>query len=182
MIFSHLDSPLVHVMGDGLRAQIEDARDPERNDHVWISLDAGMPERITISVNIFSLRNQDTGFDGRVRVGIVRAEWESLPPRGVQECAEFDYRDWESRENVFYESYDREALGKMILEMCAQSCRLEAWGTPYRRRQNGVHQIHSRRASCAVAEDIFKRDGALKFYFDAGRESRMLFFKFCGQT
>ena len=182
MIFSPWKSPLAHVVGDGLRAQIEAARDPLRRDHVWISLDAGLAHRITASVNVFSLRNYDAGFDARIRVGLFRSTWDVLPPRGVQECARFDYRDWESSNNVFYEYYEREPLAEMMREMSAQARLLEVWGVPYRRGHEGLHQIHSRRASCAVAEDMVGRDGALRFYFDRERETRMVFLKFCGQT
>ncbi|HEY5793053.1 MAG TPA: DUF2278 family protein, partial [Chthoniobacterales bacterium] len=89
--------------------------------------------------------------------------------------------EWEERHNLFYEFHERDRLGWLLLEWTAQARLLEVWGTPYRRKQEGVHQIHSRRASCAVAEDIRGRDGALRFYFDEEREARMVFFKFCGQ-
>lgn len=181
MLFSHLDTPLVHVVGDDLRGQMEDARDPARNDHVWISLDAGVGQRITASISIWSIRNADAGFDPRVRLGVIREHWDVLPNRGVQGWNRFNYANWEAHHNVFYEYYERDVLGRLLLEMAAEARLLEIWGTPYRRRQEGLHQIHSRRASCAIANDIEGRDGALRFYFDKERETRMIFLKFCGQ-
>jgi hypothetical protein len=62
------------------------------------------------------------------------------------------------------------------------NCRLiEAWGVPYHRAQPGLHQIHSRRASNAVAEDLRGRDGAVRFYFDEDQRVELALLKFAGQ-
>lgn len=172
---------MVRVVGDDLRGQMEDARDPARNDHVWISLDAGIGERLTVSVSVWSIRNADAGFDARVRMGMIRDHWDTLPPRGVSDWPRFDYAAWEAEHNIFYEFYDRDELGRQLLEMTVRARLLEVWGAPYRRNQSGVHQVHSRRASCAIPADLVGRDGALRFYFDEERERRLIFLKFCGQ-
>ena len=39
----------------------------------------------------------------------------------------------------------------------------EAWGELYFRNQLGIHQVHSRRASCSVPQDHIGRDGAIRF-------------------
>jgi hypothetical protein len=58
---------------------------------------------------------------------------------------------------------------------------IEAWGAPYHRAQPGLHQIHSRRASSAVPEDLRGRDGAVRFYFDEDQRSELALLKFSGQ-
>jgi hypothetical protein len=58
---------------------------------------------------------------------------------------------------------------------------IQAWGELYARDQPGVHQIHSMRRSCAVEEDILKRDGALMFFHEKDHTSELLLLKFCGQ-
>ena len=180
-LFPLPDAPLVRAVGDSLSAEIEHDAHPERIDHVWISMDIGQPERVLVSVNTLSNRNRDAGFDPRIRMGIVRGIWEHLPPRGAEPCAPRDYADIESATNVFYEFHDRAAMETLLLGRCARARRLEVWGAPYRSRHHGIHQIHSRRASCAVPEDIVGKDGALKFYFDGDHATELLLFKFCGQ-
>jgi hypothetical protein len=44
-----------------------------------------------------------------------------------------------------------------------------------------LHQIHSRRASSAVPEDLRGRDGAVRFYFDEDQRSELALLKFSGQ-
>lgn len=172
---------LVHGAGDVIRARVERASDPAKIDHFWITLDAGIGAAVELSINTLSIKNRDAGFDPRVRVGGIRGEWSHLPPRGMAPVESFDYGKFESRHNIFYESMERKEI-EVLLRSCATSCiRLEAWGAPYHRKGPGIHQIHSRRASCAVAADVEGRDGALRFYFEEGKVSRMLFFKFCGQ-
>lgn len=162
-------------------AEVESHRDPERVDHVWISMDIGGPERVLVSVNTLSIRNRAAGFDPRIRTGIVRATWDHLPPRGAEACSRMDYADIESATNVFFEHFDRPAMEVLLIERCARARLLEVWGAPYHSRQHGLHQVHSRRASCAVQEDIVGRDGALKFYFEQDRSTELILFKFCGQ-
>ena len=71
----------------------------------------------------------------------------------------------------------------MLVEKAESAVRIEIWGELYARKKMGLHQIHSRRASCAVPEDKVGSDGALKFFFEADpdRFAELLLFKFCGQ-
>ena len=121
------------------------------------------------------------GFDPRIRVGLNRGTWTLLPSQGAEICPANDYAEIEARSNVFYEHYERKALEYLLMDRCEVACLIEVWGAPYHRRVQGVHQIHSRRASCAVPEDITRRDGALKFYYEPGRVTEHFLFKFCGQ-
>lgn len=175
-------SDFIHAVGGDLLVQVEDSPLPERIDHIWISLRAGEPRRLRAVVSTFSNRNLDGGFDPRVRVGLVKDQWTVLPPRGVTSCAGFDYASIEGLHNVFYEHFERPALEQLLTGYAQTADLLEVWGTPYHdRRRPGLHQIHSRRQSCAVPEDIRQRDGALRFYFTADRTSIMVLLKFCGQ-
>lgn len=173
------DAPLIRVAGRMLRAEVESHRNPLDVDHVWIWIDVG--GEVMVSVNTRSKRNQIAGFDSRIRVGIVRETWDVLPAVGAEIWDGMDYAQIEAGSNVFFEHYEREGLEKLLLASAAKAALLEAWGAPYRHRLEGIHQIHSRRASCAVPEDIVGRDGALKFYFEPDRTSLLLLFKFCGQ-
>jgi hypothetical protein len=173
---------LFHAVGGNLSARVEQHRDPAHIDHVWIRMKAGEIGSVQVSVNTSSRRNLVAGFDSRVRVGVITAPWEDLPSRGFEPWPRFSYDDFEKSTNVFFEHYEREALEKLLLDSVSQACLLEAWGMPYEHRAHpGLHQIHSRRASCAVAEDIRDRDGALRFYFSERKETDLFLFKFCGQ-
>lgn len=179
--FARCPTPLVHATGSDLRAQVEIEPNPDRIDHVWITMDPGISSRVLVSINTSSLINRDAGFDSRIRVGKIRGTWDHLPHRGVSTCEEFDYRSIERSHNVFYEHFEREEMESLLLENSGLADLLEVWGAPYFRKIPGIHQIHSRRASCAVPEDLLGLDGALKFYFRAKQEFLLLLFKFCGQ-
>ena len=179
-IFRTLRTPLVHVVGDHLLAR--SGHDGHSTvDHFWISLDPGFSLRVTASVNTFSLRNRDAGFDPRVRVGILHGTWEHLPECGLQECERFSYEELPGVETVEFIPMERVGLEQFLLDKIHQTLRLEVWGTPYHREIPGIHQIHSRRASCAVPESVEGRDGALRFYFEEGQRMETVLFKFCGQ-
>jgi len=158
----------------------EEQRDPSRIDHVWLTIDTGIVEHLVISINTLSLRNGDAGFDPRVRVGFVRDEWDTLPPRTLEACDHFDYGEIEATHNVYCEAMDRVDIERRLLELGSGACSVEVWGAPYRNHGIGLHQIHSRRASCAVAGDIAGKDGALRFY-GPDRSRLLMLFKFCGQ-
>lgn len=175
-------SPLVRAVGAVMHARVEPSRNPAEVDHVWLTLEAGLGCPIEVSINTLSRRNREAGFDSRIRVGRRREPWITLPEVGVAPLDHFSYAEKEARANYFYEFRERPELEKLLLD-AAQSClRAEVIGTPYHRRPIvGLHQIHSRRASCAVPEEITGRDGAICFYLAFPREAHWLFFKFCGQ-
>ncbi len=173
----------VHAVGGDLQARSEDHPNPEFIDHVWITMETGSPDRLTVAVNTLSRRNRDAGFDPRVRLGILRGTWQHLPGRGVVRWQGFDYEEIEAGANLFFEHYERSALEELLLSTSARAILLEVWGAPYHhRRHPGIHQIHSRRASCAVPENIRNLDGALQFSFAEEQETALFLFKFCGQS
>lgn len=175
-------APLLRVTGSVLSARVEESHNPRFVDHVWITVDTGGGPQWLLSINTLSIRNREAGFDPRVRVGLAREEVEFAPPRGLERLSHYDYSAVEAKQNVFYEHYEREALEKLLLETARTSDLVQAWGAPYHRRVHpGLHQIHSRRASCAVAEDIVGLDGGLRFYFRERKECTLMLLKFCGQ-
>jgi len=180
-IFRDLHTPLVHLVGDHLKAKVEVRDHKDSPDHVWISLDPGLSVRVMISVNTYSIRNGQAGFDPRVRVAVLRDVWKELPERGINECHRLSYDEIPGIATAEFRPLERVFLEQMLLDRVHQALLLEAWGTPYHRELPGIHQIHSRRASCAVPESIEGRDGALRFYFREEKRVETLLFKFCGQ-
>lgn len=180
-IFRDLHTPLVHLVGDHLRAKIEGYGHKHSPDHVWITMDPGLSVRVMVSVNTHSIRNAQAGFDPRVRVAVIRDVWKELPERGINECHRFSYGEIPGFDAAEFRPLERVFLEQMLLDRVHQALLLEAWGTPYHRELPGIHQIHSRRPSCAVPESIEGRDGAIRFYFREENRMEMLLFKFCGQ-
>lgn len=182
-IFQDLRTPLVHVIGDHLKigSGAGHSHPHAHADHFWISLDPGVFRRITISINTFSRRNHDAGFDPRVRIGILPGRWESLPERGLTECRRFSYEEQPEINSVEFVPLERLQIEELLFDKVHQASFLEAWGVPYQRELPGIHQIHSRRGSCAVPESLEGKDGAIRFYFHQEQRTETLFFKFCGQ-
>jgi hypothetical protein len=175
-------SPLVRVVGTVVRAEVEHSHKPADVDHVWLTLQAGLPHPISVSISTFSRRSRDAGVDPRVRLGRRREAWTALPAPVVESIPEFSYAGLEGRANVFYETVERGELEQILIADAQRSLRAEVIGTPYHRRPIvGLHQVHSRAASDAVKENLTGRDGAVRFYFDMPREAHWLFFKFSGQ-
>ena len=117
----------------------------------------------------------------RIRVGIIRSTYTEKPTTGLEECVGLDYATHEQKHNVFYETYEREALTEMLVTKMKVAVRAEIWGELYARDHLGIHQIHCRRASCAVALDVKNRDGTLKLYYPQDNLAEAFLFKFCGQ-
>lgn len=164
-----------------MRAEIEYSSDPARIDHVQITLSFEQAWEMRAALNTISRRNRDAGFESRVRVGVLRSTYEQLPRIGIFECDRFDYADLESEANIFYEYRDQKEMETLLIENAGRAVLAEVWGDIYAHRHIGIHQIHSRRASCAVAEDIRGHDGALKFYYAGENAAELFLFKFCGQ-
>ena len=172
---------LVRVVGVPYFAEREVALDPDKVDHVWITIEVPPFGRIRVSINTMSRLNRDAGFDGRVRVGIVRSTWIEKPAPCLEEIDRFDYADVEASANVFYEHQEHDPLVDLLIGKADAALRLEVWGELYGRQQIGIHQLHSRRGSRAVPADLQGRDGAVKFYFASENIAELMLFKFDGQ-
>ncbi len=176
-------SPFVHVVGRDLSARVEDHPNPDYVDHVWITMTAGSVGRVLVAVNTLSRLNRDAGHDPRVRVGVIRGTWNTLPHPVLENVPGLNYGTLEKESSVFFEHFERPALDTLLLDTTHRAVVLEVWGAPYHNRKRlGVHQVHSRRASCAMREDVQNLDGALRFYFADDHTTAMFLFKFCGQV
>lgn len=173
--------PFVHAVGGELHVRVEEHPNPNYVDHVWITMNAG-PFRPLVSINTLSKRNREAGFDPRIRLGMVQGTWKTLPHRGVEAAESFSYEDLEREQTIVYEPYQRRDLEDILVATTKRATLLEVWGAPYRNKNRfGIHQIHSRRASCAVSAELPGHDGALRFYFSADKTTALFLFKFCGQ-
>ena len=150
-------------------------------DHFWITVGMGHGESLRIALSTHSRQNAAAGFDPRVRVGVVTSAWRELPAPGVLTCRGLDYREIEAAGPVTYIEYERPALEALLAEKTGRAIFIEAWGEFYFRNHLGIHQVHSRRASCSVLQDYTGRDGAIRFYFGSDATAEMLLFKYCGQ-
>ncbi|MBJ7326985.1 MAG: hypothetical protein JHC52_06535 [Chthoniobacterales bacterium] len=172
---------MVRVVGAVLKFEVEASTREENVDHCYVSVDAGLSSPITLSLNTLSFRNRVAGHDPRVRLATLVWRWTHLPARGLYPLEFFDYETVELLENVEFRGLERSAMEEYFAMRCANCRRIEAWGVAYQRAHPGLHQIHSRRGSEAVAEDLRGRDGAVRFYFDEGQRVELALLKFSGQ-
>jgi len=169
----------LHVGGTLLGTKIETSHDPLRIDHVWI--DIATPEPLRLSINTVSRRNRDAGFDGRIRVGVIRDTWRTVPELFVERHPGLNYATFEETNYVFYECYTAPEMEGLLISTANQARFIEAWGEFYYRKSVGIHQIHSRRASCAVDQDLIGHDGAIRFHLADANQRVLMLLKFCGQ-
>jgi hypothetical protein len=172
----------VHVRGIPYTVVVEEAEDPLKIDHIHLNVEAPPFGRLRVSINTLSRLNRDAGFDGRVRLGIIRSTYTEKPIPGLEECAGLDYARQEQKFQVAYEPYDHDALVELLVPKMKTAIRAEIWGELYARDHIGIHQVHSRRASSAVPLDLKGRDGALKLYYPHDNLAEAFLFKFCGQA
>lgn len=179
-IFDTRQPLMAHVMGIPYRVEIENSSIPERVDHVMMELQVPPCGPVTIAVNTLSRLNRLAGFDPRLRVAMLRSIWTEKPEPFLDEFPGLDYAEIEAKQPLEYHYYEHEPLAEMLVAKGRAALRVEAWGQLYRRNYLGMHQIHSRRASCAVHQDIVGKDGALRLYLPDGT-TEMYLFKYCGQ-
>jgi hypothetical protein len=180
--FSPQRGAFVRVGGTPVGYAIERNADANRIDHLTITLRAGEFGVVIIALNTYSLRSLNAGVDPRIRLAIIGSTWNTLPPAGVSPSAGLDYSLLEKQSEVAYREYERVSLEAFLIENINRSAFIEGWGEFYLRDHSGIHQVHSRRASCAVQSDYYGRDGAIQFYFQENRAAELLLFKFCGQV
>jgi hypothetical protein len=170
----------LRAAGEPIAFAADTDRVPSNIDHFWITLRIGSGDPLRVALSTHSRQNARAGFDPRVRVAVVVSAWSELPAAGLHACARLDYREIESSQLVSYLEYERPALEALLMDKTGRAIFVEAWGEFYVRNHIGLHQVHSRRASCSVPKDYVGRDGAVRFYFRDGA-AEMLLFKFCGQ-
>jgi hypothetical protein len=170
---------MVHVAGEPITFAAEFDRNPANIDHFWITIQMGDTGPLRIALSTYSRQNAAGGFDPRVRVGMIAAA-QNLPAAGILPSSGLDYGILEAETPVTYFEYERPALEVLLADKTRRAVFIEAWGELYVRNELGVHQVHSRRASCSVLTNYVGRDGAIRFYYADGT-AEMLLFKYCGQ-
>jgi hypothetical protein len=171
----------VRVAGTVVDFKVEQSARAENVDHVFVEVNAGLASTVTLSLNTLSFRSRVAGHDPRIRLGTLRWRWTRLPEAGLHPLEFFDYETVELAGWPEFIVQERAAMEEYFALRCANCRRIEAWGSPYHRQHPGLHQIHSRRASAAVAQGLRGSDGAVRFYFDEDQRSELALLKFTGQ-
>jgi hypothetical protein len=171
---------LVHVAGEPISFAAETDRVPANIDHFWITIRMGDAGPLRIALSTHSRQNAAAGFDARIRVGVIAAAAPALPAAGLFPSNGLDYAALEAATPLTYREFERPALEVLLADKTRRAIFIEAWGELYVRNHLGIHQVHSRRASCSVLTDYTGRDGAIRFHFPDGT-TEMLLFKYCGQ-
>lgn len=172
----------LYVRAVGIPYHVESERedDPSRVDHVWLTLDVPPVGRLNVAINTLSRYNRDAGFDERIRIGILPSTYSRRPEPLLESRDPLDYMVIEAMHAIDFVPMEHDPIEALLVEKCNAAVRAEVWGELYIQNHLGIHQVHSRRASCAVSRDIIGKDGALKLYYRDGL-SELLLFKFCGQ-
>jgi hypothetical protein len=171
----------VHVIGVPYAVERETRDDPEKIDHIWLTLEAPPYGRLRASLNTVSNSAAASGLDSRIRVGIVKGSWTEKPAPGLTEDPGQDYAKIEATFKVSYEPIERDALAQRLIESARRAVRAEVWVELHAGEYLGIRQIHGRRGSHAVTDDLRNRDGALKFYYPEDNAAELFLFKFAGQ-
>lgn len=170
----------VRAIGIPYQVEIEPERDPSRVDHVWLTMEIAGVGRLIVAINTLSIFNRNAGYDPRVSLGILSTRYTEKPQPLLENHAPLDYMLIEATNDVPFVAMEHDPLEELLLLKCNAAVRAEVWGELYIREHLGVHQVHSRRSSCAMPRDIIGRDGGLRLYYRDGI-AELLMFKFCGQ-
>lgn len=174
------NSLYVHLVGIPYHVQIEPHPNALMVDHVWYDVEVPPCGRIRLTINTLSRLNQRAGFDPRMRLCILKSQYETRPEPLLEVAPPHDFREFDAGGETEYVVYDHDPLEDLLVAKGKRALRVEAWGELYIRNHLGVHQLHSRRASSAMPTDIIGRDGAIKLYYP-DKTAEMLLFKFSGQ-
>ena len=173
----------MHVAGAPIAFAAETDVVASNIDHFWITIRIAEGEVLQIALSTRSRQNAAAGFDPRIRIGVISSGWNELPLPGIIISKGLDYRQIEAGVGspITFVEYERPDAEALLMDKGSRATFIEAWGELYFRNQLGIHQVHSRRASCSVPQDHIGRDGAIRFYFEKDAPAEMLLFKFCGQ-
>ncbi len=165
----------MRVAGRPVSYIVEEHSDPDRIDHVWIDVDTGEHGLVRIALNTWSRISRRSGFEDRMFLRVVPGKWEDLPAPGIELSGDRTYEEGK------FKPMAPRSLEQLFIDRAGKSLLVEAWGELYLTPAPGIHQVHSRRSSCAVETSVKGRDGAVRFYFKEGNRSETFLLKFCGQ-
>jgi hypothetical protein len=171
----------VHVVGVPYLVEQPPQEDPALLDALWLTIEVPPYGRLRVVLNTTSRANRAAGADDRVWLGIVAGTWAEKPAPALNEDLGQDYRKIEAAFGVTYQAHDRESLAALLTERAKKAIRAEVWGDLYAQETLGVRQVHCRRESSGVKEDLRNHDGALKLYYAEGNTTEIFLFKFFGQ-
>ena len=69
----------VHIRGVPYTVVVEETQDPLAADHIYLNVEVPPFGRLRVCLNTVSRLNRDAGFDGRVRVGIIKSTFTEKP-------------------------------------------------------------------------------------------------------
>ena len=101
---------LVRVAGTPVRFEVERHIDQKKIDHVWLHVKARDHGTIRISLNTWSLKSFESGYDPRIRVAVVTSRWRKLPALGIFPSKGLDYADIPTTNADGFFEYERLAL------------------------------------------------------------------------
>ncbi len=171
----------VHVTGVPYVVEIAPAGEPEKAEHVWLTLEVPSLGRMRVVINTMSKLSESAGHNPKVRMGIFHSNWTEKPQTGLIECDGQDYKFVEGKNSLSFKEYDPGQLAEILAARAKSAIRAEVWGDLYARDHLGIRQVHCRRASKAVPDGCTGRDGALKLYYPQGNDAELFLFKFAGQ-
>ena len=131
---------LIRVAGTPVRFEVERHSDQKKIDHVWLHVKAGDHGPIRISLNTWSLKSFESGYDPRIRVAIVTSRWRKLPALGIFPSNGLDYADIPTTNSDGFFEYERLALEQLIASNFERAAVVEAWGEVYLRGHRGIHK------------------------------------------
>ena len=149
--FAFRADEFVVAAGELVAFEKEADADPAKVDHFWITIRARNFGWLRISISTWSLKHAADGFDPRMRVGVFPSTWSELPASGVFPADGLNYADFERASPILYREMERPALEELLAAKARRAIFVEAWGALYLRDRLGIHQVHSRRASCSGA-------------------------------
>jgi hypothetical protein len=157
------------------------ATEGTESDNLWLTVEAPPFGRLRVVLNTASAAARTAGDSPNLRVGIVQSTWTEKPAPKLAEDNGQDYAKIEAAFAVTYQEMAPAELFDLLAERAKRAVRAEVWGELFARDTLGVRQVHSRRKSRAVPDDLRNRDGALKLYY-ADNTAELMLFKFEGQS
>src|SRR5688572_17123706 len=96
----------VHVTGVPYTVEAEICEDPEKLDHVWMTMEVPPYGRVRAAVNTISRVARQRGEDSRVFVAMIPGTYTEKPQAGLVECEGQSYAKLEAAIPIAYTWYE----------------------------------------------------------------------------